>query len=317
MDLEKALMNSNSDRFVIVLVGPTAIGKTKLCIQLAKHFSSEIISADSRQFYKELKIGTAIPSQTELNEVKHHFIGNISINDYYNVSIYEEQALACTYELFKKNRFVFLTGGSGLYISSFCNGIDELPDPTPEIRQALKEKYLNEGLESLRIQLKKTDPEYYDIADLANPKRIMRALEVYLSTGLKYSILRKNTPHKRDFKIIKIGINRDRKELFENINNRVDLMVDEGLIDEAKQFFPLKNLNALNTVGYKELFDYFDNKITLEKAIENIKTNTRRYAKRQLTWFRKDSDITWFLPEQKDEIIKFIIKNTGSIFLQK
>jgi len=301
-------MNSNSNKYVIVLVGPTAVGKTKLCIELAKHFSGEIISADSRQFYKELKIGTATPSPAELNEVKHHFIGSISIHDYYNVSMFEEQALACTYELFKKNNYVFLAGGSGLYVSSFCNGIDDLPDPTAEIRQSLKETYLNEGLEVLRFQLKNIDPEYYSIADLANPKRIMRALEVYLATGLKYSQLRKNKPKKRDFNIIKIGLNRDRKELFKLINKRVDLMLEQGLIDEAKQFYPLKHLNALNTVGYKELFDYFDHKISLEKAIENIKTNTRRYAKRQLTWFRKDETINWFHPEQREEIVELISK---------
>ena len=307
-DLEKALMNSNSDKSVIVLVGPTAIGKTKLCIQLATRFNGEIISADSRQFYKELKIGTAIPDTAELKQVKHHFIGNISIHDYYNVSIFEEQALACTYMLFEKSRFVFLTGGSGLYISSYCDGIDDLPDPTPEIRQLLKEKYINEGLESLRIQLKSIDPEYYNIADLANPKRIMRALEVYLTTGLIYSQLRKNTPRQRDFNIIKIGINRDRKELFDIINKRVDLMIEKGLVEEARQFYPLKHLNALNTVGYKELFDYFENIITLEEAIENIKTNTRRYAKRQLTWFNKDKTINWFHPDQKDDIVDFISK---------
>ena len=301
-------MNSNSKRFVVVLVGPTAVGKTKLCIDLAKHFSAEIISADSRQFFKELKIGTAAPTPAELNEVKHHFIGNISIHDYFNVSMFEEQALACTYELLKKDNYVFLTGGSGLYISSFCNGIDDLPDPTPELRQQLKEIFDNEGLEPLRLQLRTFDPEYYAIADLANPKRVMRALEVYLTTGLKYSQLRKNEPKIRDFNIIKIGLNRERKELYETINNRVDQMIEQGLIEEARKFYPLKHLNALNTVGYKELFGYFDNNISLERAIENIKTNTRRYAKRQLTWFKKDTAINWFHPDQKDEIMRLISK---------
>jgi len=302
-------MSSNSDKTVVVILGPTAVGKTKLCFELAKHFSAEIISADSRQFFRELKIGTATPSQTELDEVKHHFIGNISIHDYYNVSMFEEQALACTYELFKHNNYVFLTGGSGLYISSFCDGIDDLPDPTPEIRQQLKDTFTHEGLEPLRMQLKIVDPDYYNIADLANPKRIMRALEVFLTTGLKYSQLRKQTPKSRDFSIIKIGLNRKREELFEIINQRVDQMIEQGLVDEALQFYPLKQLNALNTVGYKELFEYFAHKITREKAIENIKTNTRRYAKRQLTWFRKDTSINWFQPEQKEEIIAFIKNN--------
>jgi len=298
------LMNLNSK--LIVIVGPTAIGKTKLSIELAQYFNTEIISADSRQFYKELQIGTASPSKQELDAVNHNFIGNLSVNDYYNVSIFEKQALALCEKLFVKSNYIVAVGGSGLYISSLCEGIDDLPDPKPEVRDHLKELLDTQGIESLRLKLKNIDPEYYSIADLANPKRIMRALEVFLTTGQKYSELRKNETKIRNFKIVKIGLNRKREELFDIINKRVDDMIIQGLIQEAKLFYNLKHLNALNTVGYKELFDFFDNKMSLDEAIEKIKTNTRRYAKRQLTWFKKDQNIKWFYPHEKHEIIKYI-----------
>jgi len=301
----KDLMSLSLNKTVLLITGPTAVGKTKLCIQFAKEYHTEIISADSRQFYKELKIGTAAPTSQELKEVKHHFIGNISIHDYYNVSIYEQQAVACAENVFKKHDIVLLTGGSGLYIDTFCKGIDELPDPNPETRLKLKEIYTEQGIEALRFKLKSIDPEYYAIADLANPKRIMRALEVYLTTGIKYSELRKNTSKKRNFNIVKIGLNRERDELFERINQRVDEMFEQGLLEEAKKYYPLRHLNALNTVGYKELFEYFDGTISLEHAIENIKTNTRRYAKRQLTWFKKDKELKWFHPDD-EKILHFL-----------
>ncbi len=301
-------MSLSLNKSVVIIAGPTAIGKTELCIQLAKQFKTEIISADSRQFYKELKIGTASPTKEELKKVKHHFIGHISIHDYYNVSMFEQQAVALAENLLKKYDIVFLTGGSGLYIDTFCKGIDELPDPNPDIRLELKEIYENQGLEPLRFQLKNIDPEYYAIVDLANPKRIMRALEVYLSTGIKYSELRRNTSKKRSFNIIKLALNRERQELFNRINTRVDNMFALGLVEEAMRYSPLQHLNAMNTVGYKELFAHFDGKITLEQAKTDIKTNTRRYAKRQLTWFKKDTEMKWFHPEDNDGIVDYIYK---------
>lgn len=298
--------NSNSKNTLIVILGPTAIGKTKFSIQLAKYYNTQIISADSRQFYKELKIGAAPPSPEELNAVKHHFIGNLSIHDYYNVSIYEKEALNTLNTIFLKNNLAIMVGGSGLYIDAICSGIDDLPVAEPELRNILKEKLCNEGIESLRFQLKKLDPIYYASADIANPKRLIRAIEVCLTTGKPFSSLRTNSKITRNFNIIKIGLNKNRPELFENINHRVDVMIANGLIEEAKTLFPFKSLNSLNTVGYKELFDFFNNNISLDLAIENIKTNTRRFAKRQLTWFLKDNEIEWFHPDNKDEMIRYI-----------
>lgn len=298
-------MNS-SKKSLIVILGPTAIGKTKLSIELAKKFNTEIISADSRQFYKEMNIGTAKPSKEELESAKHHFIGNLSVSDNYNVSMFEQQALLCLNKIFHKNRYAIMVGGSGLYINALCHGIDELPDPDESLREQLKNLYKTKGIEALKTKLQKLDPEYYAIVDKANPKRLMRGIEVCITSGKKYSSLRSQGYKKRYFNIIKIGLTIKREELFEKINKRVDIMIDSGLLDEAKNLYHYKNLNALNTVGYKELFEYFDKKISLERAIENIKTNTRRYAKRQMTWFKKDKDIKWFNPENIQEIIEYI-----------
>ena len=303
---QMVLKNSNSKKTLIVIVGPTAIGKTNLSIDVAQHFNTEILSADSRQFYKELKVGAAPPSSEELNTVKHHFIGNLTLKDYYNVSIYEQEALKTLEILFNKKHIAVMVGGSGLYIDAVCSGIDDLPIPEPDIRNQLKNTFDNEGIEALRFQLKHLDPDYYKNVDLANPKRLMRAIEVCLSTGHTYSSLRTKPKQKRDFNIIKIGLNRNRAELFEIINQRVNLMITKGLIEEAKELHPYKSLNSLNTVGYKELFDFFENKISLELAIEKIKTNTRRFAKRQLTWFLKDKEINWLHPDDKATNMKFI-----------
>jgi len=297
---------SKTQNTLIVIVGPTAIGKTHLSIEIAKKYQTEIISADSRQFFKELKIGTAPPSPLELETVKHNFISNISISDYYNVSKFEMEALEKISDIFSKNNYAILVGGSGLYINAVCYGIDELPELDEKIRNDIKHKFSAEGIEALQKQLKNLDPEYYKIIDLTNPKRLMRALEICIATGKTYSSLRKNEPKPRNFKIIKIGLNRNREELYEIINNRVDEMIKNGLLDEAKKFYKYKNLNALNTVGYKEIFNFLDNKITLEQAIENIKTNTRRFAKRQLTWFNKDKSIKWFHPDEKKNILNYI-----------
>ncbi|MCD4731347.1 MAG: tRNA (adenosine(37)-N6)-dimethylallyltransferase MiaA [Bacteroidales bacterium] len=291
---------------LIVIAGPTAIGKTTKAIQLAQWLDSEIISADSRQFYKELKIGVATPSIKELEAVKHHFVGHLSIAEYYNVSRYEQDVLRLLETYFKEHQYGILVGGSGLYIDAVCKGIDELPDPDNYLRERLKDTYNKKGLEHLKNQLQELDPEYYKIVDLNNPNRILRALEVCIATGKTYTSLRQNEAKPREFEIIKIGLDRPREELFNIIEQRVDRMIEMGLVDEVQSLQHYKNLNALNTVGYKEIFNYLDGIWTLDLTIEKIKTHTRRYAKRQLTWFKKDQDITWFHPDEMDKIIKHI-----------
>lgn len=293
---------------LIVLVGPTGIGKTELGIFLAQKLNTEIISADSRQFYKELKIGTAVPTEKQLEEAKHHFIGNISIHDYYNASIYEFAVIELLNTHFKSKETAILLGGSGMYIDAVCNGIDDLPDIDPEIRLKLQKKFEDEGVESLRFELKRLDPEYYKIVDLKNPKRILKGLEVCMMTGNTYTSYRKAIKKSRDFKILKIGLNMDRSELYQRIDKRVNMMINDGLISEARTFYPNKNINALNTVGYKELFDHFDGKFDLNKAIELIKRNSRRYAKRQISWFMRDKEIKWFDPIDKENILNWIRK---------
>jgi len=284
---------NNSVKTLFVIVGPTAVGKTEFGISLAKKHDTEIISADSRQFFKELKIGAAPPSAQELSEIKHHFIGHLSVEDYYNAARYETDALKCIENIFTKHDEAILVGGSGLYIDAVCNGIDELPDLDESLREKLNLQLKNEGIENLRLQLKLLDPEFYKIADISNSKRLIRALEVCLLTGRKYSEMRKNQKKIRNFSIIKIGLFREREQLNSIINDRVDKMINVGLVEEAKQLFQFRHLNALNTVGYKELFAFFDSEVSLEKAIENIKTNTRRFAKRQMTWFKKDEKTKW------------------------
>jgi len=291
---------------LIVISGPTAVGKTDTGVELAKVFNTEIISADSRQFYKELRIGTAAPTQDEMQGIKHHFIGNLSIHDYYNVSKFENEVLESLKQLFKKNKYAILLGGSGLYINAVCEGIDELPDADVSLREKLNFEFNRNGIEYLRDKLKQLDPEFFAIVDKSNHKRLMRAIEVCITTGKTYSSLRLNEVKPRDFDIIKIGLNRDRQELFDRINNRVDIMIKNGLEGEARNLFPFRELNALKTVGYKELFEHFENKISLEQAITNIKTNTRRYAKRQLTWFKNDDLIKWFHPYETEKIVQII-----------
>ena len=292
---------------LIVISGPTAVGKTDTGVELAKVFNTEIISADSRQFYKELRIGTAAPAQDEMQGIKHHFIGNLSIHDYYNVSKFENEVLESLKQLFKKNKYAILLGGSGLYINAVCEGIDDLPDADVNVREKLNFEFNRNGIEYLRDKLKQLDPEFFAIVDKSNHKRLMRAIEVCITTGKTYSSLRLNEVKQRDFDIIKIGLNRDRQELFDRINNRVDIMIKNGLEGEARNLFPFRELNALKTVGYKELFEHFENKISLEQAITNIKTNTRRYAKRQLTWFKNDDLIKWFHPDETEKIVQIIL----------
>ncbi len=291
---------------LIVLTGPTGIGKTSVGIKIAQYFNTEIVSSDSRQIFKELNIGTAVPDKHELAAVKHHFIQTHSINENYNASRYETEALALLEELFKTRDIVVMVGGSMLYIDAICKGIDIMPDADPEIRAALKKQLEDNGLEDLRLQLKTIDPEYYKTVDLKNPARIIHALEISIQTGKPYSSFRSNQTKTRPFSIIKIALNSEREILHQRINLRVDQMVKTGLEEEARSVYPKKHLNSLNTVGYREWFAYFNGEITREKAIELIKRNSRRYARKQITWFRKDDKVSWFEPSQIKEIIGYI-----------
>lgn len=291
---------------LIVIVGPTAIGKTKTCINLAEKLDTEIISADSRQIFKELKIGTASPSDEELQKVKHHFIGNKSIHDFYTAGMFELDVIELLKDLFREKNNVIMTGGSGLYIDAVCHGIDALPKVEPKIRKDLVEQYEKEGIESLRYKLKVLDPEYYHTADLQNPKRLLKALEITIQTGKPYSSFLTGNKKERFFNILKIGLNRDRQELYNIINLRVEKMIDAGLVEEAREYYEYRNINALNTVGYKEIFQYLDGEISLERAKELIKRDTRRYAKRQITWFKRDPKIQWFHPDEFDNIYRYI-----------
>lgn len=277
-----------SDRTLLVITGPTAVGKTDYTISLAEQLGAPIISADSRQMFRELKIGTAAPTEAELARVKHYFVGNLSIHDYYNVSIFEQQVLELLETLFLSHPVVIMTGGSPQYIDAVCNGIDELPDPEPGIRQYVNNLFKTNGIDALRAQLALLDPDYYEHVNHNDHKRMIRAVEVSLQMKKPYSQCLHQTKKERHFKIEKYYLNRPRDVLFERINRRVDAMMEQGLLEEARQLLPYRDLNALNTVGYKELFDYFDGKCSLEQAVEDIKTHTRRYAKRQLTWFKRD-----------------------------
>ncbi len=280
--------------YLISIVGPTAIGKTALSIKLAQHFNSEIISADSRQFYKEMNIGTAVPSQEELNAAPHHFIQHKSIGNNYNVGDFERNAISKIKQLHQNNPIVTMVGGSGLYAKAVTKGLDYFPEVDAEIRTKLNKQFEVEGLVSLQEQLKLLDNIAYNTIAIDNPKRVIRALEICIGTGSPYSSYLTNPDKNRGFKTITIGLNAERSIIYDRINQRVDLMIKNGLLDEVKALLPFKHLNALNTVGYKELFDYFEGNITLEFAISEIKKNTRRFAKRQLTWFRKDESIIWF-----------------------
>ena len=286
-------MNSQQ-KTLITIVGPTAIGKTSLSILLANYFNTQIISCDSRQFYKEMRIGTAVPEAEELEAATHYFIQNRSIFEDYNVGVFERDALAKLDELFKKNDVIIMVGGSGLYVDAVINGLNHFPKVDKSIRENLVNRLEKEGLTSLQNQLKKLDIETYNTIAINNPQRVMRALEICIGTGLSYASFKNNPKKKRNFKSIKIGLNGDRQKIYNRINLRVDLMIQNGLIEEAKQLHSNKDLNALQTVGYKELFSFFDGEITKQFAIEEIKKNTRRFAKRQLTWFRRDENILWF-----------------------
>jgi len=293
-------------KHLLIVSGPTAIGKTSVAIKTAKYLNTEIVSADSRQIFRELSIGTAVPSLEELNSVKHHFIHSHSIHDLYHASRYETEALELLEKLFEQYNTVVLTGGSMLYIDAVCNGIDTMPDVDWELRESLKNSLKKNGIESLRLQLKNLDPVYYHQVDLKNPARIVHALEICLMTGKPYSSFRTAPKKERPFSTIKIGLDCNRAELHQRINQRVDKMMETGLEEEARSVYPFKSLNSLNTVGYRELFAFFKGEISKEKAVELIKRNTRRYARKQLTWFRKDTEMNWFHPQDSEKIIEFI-----------
>lgn len=291
---------------LIVILGPTGIGKTGLGLQVAKHYSTEVISCDSRQIFREMSIGTAVPDQEILHQVRHHFIQTHSIHDYYNASKFEVEVMQLLEQLFEKHEVVVMVGGSMMYIDAVCKGIDDLPEVDPEIRNSLLERMNKEGIESLRTDLRFLDPAYYAEADLRNPKRILHALEICLMTGKPYSSFRTKKIKKRNFDIVKIGLNTDRGLLYQRIDQRVDEMFGEGLVEEAKRLYPFRHLNSLNTVGYKELFDYFDEKTSLEEAKEKIKANSHKYARKQLTWFSGDSSINWFSPGMETTILEYL-----------
>ena len=294
------------DKTLIVIVGPTGIGKTELAIQLAKYYHTDIVSADSRQFFKETAIGTAKPTESELQAAKHHFINSHSILEEFSVGDFEKEALRVIEGIFANNRYALLVGGSGLYINAICEGFDNIPKPGEGVRQKLNDLYAQEGITVLQDTLKKADPGYYSQVDLNNPQRLIRALEVFETSGLPFSSYRNKELTSRPFNIIKVGLNTSRAELYDRINRRVDLMMEKGLLKEVTGLLPYRNLNALNTVGYSELFEYLEGKVSLEEAVDKIKQNTRRFAKRQLTWFNRQQDIKWFKPGDPEEVIAYL-----------
>ena len=298
-------------KHLIVITGATASGKTSLAIQLANHFQTEILSADSRQFFKEMNIGTAKPTLEELKQAKHHFIDTLSIHDEYNVGEYERDAGVLLKELFQKHDTVIMAGGSGLYIKAVCEGLDHFPKVDDKFRTELRQLVEEKGIEVLQEELKELDPVYYNEVDLQNPQRVIRALEICRGTGKAYSSFRTSTDAERPFKTTKIAIKWEREQLYDRINRRVDLMLEAGLEQEAKSLFPFKHLNSLQTVGYKEWFDYFDNKTDREEAIRLIKRNTRRYAKRQMTWLRRESDIHYFEANDLEGIKKLVVPSNS------
>ena len=296
----------SSAKTLIVITGPTAVGKTKLTIDIARHYDIPIINADSRQIYRELKIGTASPTTEELALAKHLFVGTKSIEEYYNASMYEQEVLAYLDGHFKDSGLALMSGGSMMYIDAVCKGIDDIPTIRDDIRIRMKERLETEGLETLCEELRQLDPEHYEVVDRKNTRRVIHALEICHQTGRTYTSFRTQQQRERPFRIVKVGLNRPREELYNRINARVDEMMSKGLLEEARSLYPKRHMNALNTVGYKELFNYFEGVWSLEEAVERIKGNTRRYARKQLTWFKRDEDVRWFHPEEKEQILKYI-----------
>lgn len=292
------------EKTLVVITGPTAVGKTALTIELAKHYDIPVINADSRQIYRELKIGTASPTEDQLREVKHYFVGTKNIDEYYNASMYEQDVLSLLQD--SPSDINLMSGGSMMYIDAVCNGIDDIPTIRDDIREEMKRRYQHEGLEALCEELRQLDPEHYAIVDRQNYRRVIHALEICHQTGKTYTSFRTRTKKTRPFHAVKIGLNREREELYNRINARVDLMIANGLLEEAKALYDKRHLNALNTVGYKEIFNYISGLWTKDEAIERMKGNTRRYARKQLTWFKRDPEIRWFHPDDKETILKYI-----------
>lgn len=291
---------------LIVLLGPTGVGKTELSLSIAEAYHTSIVSADSRQLYADIKIGTAAPTAEQLARVPHYFVGTLDLHDYYSAAQYEMEVLQKLKELFRENDVVVLTGGSMMYIDAVCKGIDDIPTVDKETRQLMLERYEQEGLERLCAELKLLDPEYYQTVDLKNHKRVIHALEICYMTGKTFTSFRTQTQKERPFEILKIGLKREREELYERINRRVDIMMEDGLLEEARKVYPFRQLNSLNTVGYKELFNYLDGEWELPFAIEKIKQNSRIYSRKQMTWFKRDKSIVWFHPEDTTEIMNFL-----------
>ena len=296
------------NKTLVVIAGPTASGKTAFSIRLAKAMNTVILSADSRQFYKEMLIGTAAPTHEELLQVKHYFVHHISIEDKYDVADYEHDVLQLLDELFLTHDQVIMAGGSGLFIDAVCNGIDAMPDVTPEVRQKVEALLKEDGIDALSKELQQLDPEYFAVVDQQNPRRLQRALEVCYQTGRPFSSFRTGAKVERDFAIKKFALLWDRQELIRRIDRRVDMMMEQGLLDEAKALYPRRQLNALNTVGYKELFSYFDGAFTLAEAVEQIKVHTRQYAKRQMTWLRRDPSYRWITPDEADKVVNVLLE---------
>ncbi len=299
-------MESSSNPLLVVLLGPTGVGKTDLCIRLADTFHVPIINADSRQIFAEIPIGTAAPTKEQLARVKHYFVGTHHLQDYYSASMFEQDALNIIQNEFLSHPCALMSGGSMMYIDAVCNGIDDIPTVDDKTRTWMKRRLAEEGLPALVQELKELDPEHYSIVDKQNPRRVVHALEICHMTGKTYTSFRTNSKKERPFRILKIGLNRPREELYDRINRRVDQMMADGWLDEARSVYPLRHLNALNTVGYKELFLYFDGTWPLEEAVERIKGNTRRYMRKQLTWFKRDPEIHWFTPDETDEIVALV-----------
>ena len=294
---------------LIVITGPTAVGKTELCLELALQLGIPIINADSRQLYRQLRIGTAQPTDEQLSLVKHYFVGTLSVGDYYSASMYEADVMALLQQLFQTSDYALLSGGSMMYIDAVCNGIDDIPTVDEKTRATIKQRLATEGLPALVEELRRMDPEHYAIVDRQNPRRVVHALEICHQTGRTYTSFRTAVRRQRPFSIVKIGLNREREQLYERINQRVDQMMALGLLDEVQRLYPYRQENALNTVGYKELFDYLDGRWTLDEAVERIKGNTRRYARKQLTWFKRDTLVSWFHPESKQQIMNHILQS--------
>ncbi len=296
---------------LIVLIGPTGVGKTDLSLSLAERFHTCILSADSRQLYRDLPIGTAAPTPEQLARVPHQFVGTLGLTDYYSAAQYEADVMRSLEELFKQKEVVVLTGGSMMYIDAVCKGIDDIPTVDADTRTMMLQRYEQDGLEALCQELRLLDPEYYRVVDLKNPKRVIHALEICYMTGQTYTSFRTAAHKERPFKIIKIGLTRPREELYDRINRRVDLMMEEGLEEEARRVYPHKEYNSLNTVGYKELFKYFDGEWTREFAIEKIKQNSRIYSRKQMTWFKRDTEIHWFHPDEQEAIVQLITEEVS------